>query len=151
MFRYQGSCAGLTNTLDLLLSQIKIVLKADIVVLYTMDQTSKQPTLHLIIGLNNSTGIKDQTQSWKGLVWRVIKKRDVVTLNNIWLEQSSLVRRNFFLREGVITYIGIPISTNGKLLGVVEVYFRREFNPDQKWYRTFRQVIQGIIPLLDGH
>lgn len=149
MFSYQTSHAGIKNKLYTRLGQIQISLKADIVVLYTIDQVSKQPVLAMIVGQNNSNAIKDNTQSWKGLVWRVIQKRDVVTINNIWLEQFSLVRRNFFLREKIISYTGFPISTNGKLLGILEVFFRQKHQPDQTWYSKFREVVQDLIPLIN--
>ena len=136
--------------LDSLLAQSKSDLGADVIPLYTFDQTSSQFQLLKIIGLNKPFNIIKQKQSWKGLAWRVAQKRDIVTLTDIWTESSSLVRQSLFRKEGITSYSGIPITKNGLILGVLECFFRQSFQPDPSWYSQLRNTvlqITSIIPI----
>ena len=148
--KFQGSRSNKSKILNNLLEKIILDLNADIVTFYTIDQKSNQPGLYKVLGLSDSFGIIEQTQSWKGLVWRVVQKRDIVTLTDIWSEASSLVRRRLFLRENIISYTGIPITSNGLILGVLEIFFRQKVQLDPNWYRLLRKSAQEIGSLLNS-
>ncbi len=116
--------------------------------MYSINQASDQLHLYKVIGLSKHFGVSEQKQSWKGLVWRVVQKRDIVTLPDIWTESSSLVRCNLFIREAITSYTGIPITKNGLILGVLEFFFRQEFQPDPNWYCLLRNNVREITPIL---
>ena len=46
---------------------------------------------------------------------------------------SQFRRRALFAREGFKTYGAVPLIARGKLLGVLEVFNRTAFEPDQEW------------------
>ncbi len=148
--KFQGIRSNKSKILNNLLEKIILDLNADIVTIYTIDQNSNLPGLYKVLGLNDSFGIIEQIQSWKGLVWRVAQKRDIVTLTDIWSEASYLVRRRLFLRENINSYTGIPITSNGLILGVLEIFFRQQVQLDSNWYRLLRKSSQEIGSLLNS-
>ena len=137
-----------SENIDDLLYKSKVELSADILTLYSINQTYNQLQLYKVIGLSKPFGLIEQKQSWKGLVWRVAQKRDIVTLPDIWTESPSLVRQQLFIRENITSYSGIPVTKNGLILGILELFFRKEFQPGASWYRDLRIVAQLIVPIL---
>ncbi|MBK9964113.1 MAG: GAF domain-containing protein [Holophagales bacterium] len=49
-------------------------------------------------------------------------------------------------REGFVSYIGVPLVTKGQVLGVLEVFHRRPFDPDPEWLETL-DVLAGQASL----
>ena len=141
--------AKLKKQLDLTLETILIQTSADAADIFIIDKRTTQPTFYSGRGFGEIPPYALQSDSWKGLVWRVIQKRDLVFLPNIWVESSSLVRKTAFEQYHFISYQGIPLVTNGKLLGVLEIFHCQEFFPDSTWFELFRSLANQLSLLLD--
>jgi len=83
---------NLDYVLDLLLELVMLQVNADAADIFLLDKITAQPILCRSLGLKNISSLSELSHSWKGLIWRVIQKRDLVSLPNIWIESSSLVR-----------------------------------------------------------
>lgn len=130
---------------NLLLEQIMVQLKPDAVILWLINNHTSQPETNNSLGFQEVPSINNHFHSWKGLIWRVIQKRDLVSLPNIWTETSALVRASHFRQEHFITYHGLPLISRGKILGVLEVFHRREFRAKPTWIELFRVLAeQGL-------
>ena len=135
---------NLGNALDLLLELVMRQVNADAVNLFLLDKRTAQPILYKSLGLKKISSLSEQRHSWKGLIWRVIQKRDLVSLPNIWIESSSLVRGTLFKQECFTSYHGIPLVAEGKIIGVLEVFHRQEFSPNSAWFRLFRNLAEQV-------
>ena len=133
----------------LLLEQIMVQLEPDAVILWLINKNTSQPVITNSLGLQVNPSINDHFHSWKGLIWRVILKRDLVSLPNIWTETSALVRASHFRKERFITYHGLPLISRGKILGVLEIFHRREFKAESIWIELFRNLAAQSLKTLD--
>jgi GAF domain-containing protein len=79
----------------------------------------------------------------------VIQKRDLVSLPNIWIESSSLVRGTLFKEERFTSYHGIPLAAGGKIFGVLEVFHCQEFSPNSTWFQLFRNLAEQVSLTLE--
>ncbi|MGB2963527.1 MAG: GAF domain-containing protein [Anaerolineales bacterium] len=137
----EGICnIKLAKNHKLLLEQIMVQLEPDAVILWLINKNTSQPVITNSLGLQVIPSINDHFHSWKGLIWRVIQKRDLVSLPNIWTETSALVRASHFRKERFITYHGLPLISRGKMLGVLEIFHRREFKAESIWIELFRNL-----------
>ena len=140
---------NLDNALALLLELVMQQVNADAVNLFLLDKRTAQPILYKSLGLKKISSLSEQRHSWKGLIWRVIQKRDLVSLPNIWIESSSLVRGTSFKQECFNSYHGIPLISRGKIIGVLEVFHRQEFSPNSAWFRLFRNLAEQVSHALE--
>ncbi len=134
----------------LTLEHIRTQANADAVDISVIDKRTAQPVFYSALGFGEISPYGFQPDSWKGLVWRVIKKRDLVSLPNIWAESSTLVRKTAFQQYRFISYQGIPLAANGKILGVLEVFHCQEFFPDSTWFKLFRSQAGKLSQILDA-
>jgi GAF domain-containing protein len=135
--------------LDLTLEHILNQTSADAVDIFKLDKKTAQPVFFYGRGFGEMPSYALQYDSWKGLVWRVLQKRDLVSLPNIWVESSSLVRKTAFEQYRFISYQGIPLAINGKILGVLEIFHCQEFFPDSSWFELFRSLADQLSQTLD--
>ena len=135
--------------LDLALEHIRIQTSADAVDIFKIDRRTAQPVYYFGRGFGEMPPYAHQPDSWKGLVWRVLQKRDLVFLPNIWVESSSLVRKTAFEQYRFISYQGLPLATRGKILGVLEIFHCQEFFPDSSWFELFRSLADQLSQTLD--
>jgi GAF domain-containing protein len=137
-----------SSQIDELIQKAAIELKADSIILYLINLETTQPFFWTSFGLNTNPRIKDQDSSWKGLTWRVIQKRDIVTIPDIWADSLSLARKHLFQGERFISYQGMPLIKEGKLIGVLEILNREKFIPDNKWFSQLREFVNGLTEVI---
>ena len=135
---------NLDKELDLLLELVMLQVNADAADIFLLDKSTAQPILYKSLGLKKISSLSEQSHSWKGLIWRVIQKRDLVSLPNIWIESSSLIRGALFKQERFTSYHGIPLAAGGKIFGVLEVFHYQEFSPNSAWFQLFRNLAEQI-------
>ncbi len=140
---------NLDKVLDLLLELVILQVNADAADIFLIDKSSAQPIFYKSLGLKKISSLSEQSHSWKGLIWRVIQKRDLVSLPNIWIESPSLVRGALFKQEHFTSYHGIPLAARGKIFGVLEVFHCQELSPTSAWYKLFRNLAEQISLTLE--
>lgn len=55
-------------------------------------------------------------------------------------------RRSVFAREGFRSYAALPLTSQGRLFGALEVFHRSDLNPDADWFQ-YLDTIAGIASL----
>jgi len=133
----------------LTLEHIRTKTSADAVDIFKIDRRTAQPIYYIGRGFGEMPPYAHQPDSWKGLVWRVLQKRDLVFLPNMWVESSSLVRKTAFEQYRFISYQGLPLTTRGNILGVLEIFHCQEFFPDSSWFELFRSLADQLSQTLD--
>jgi GAF domain-containing protein len=123
--------ADLRVTLGLILDQLIERLSADAADILTVNDNPA--TLHIAVsrgfysGYPTSGGGSLPTDAWcfargAGSIHEIA---ELDRLERSW-------RRSLFAREGFRAYRGTPTKVRGRLVGVLEVFYRSEFEPDQE-------------------
>ena len=139
----------LNQAVDSLLEQVISSLDVDAAALTLVNVNSPQPIFFRGSGFYKGTINNKPYYSWKGLICRVIHKRDIVSVLNIWSESSALVRGIQFKQEGFISYRGIPLAIGSKILGVLEVFHRQETFTKSTWYSLLRVMAEQASHIIE--
>lgn len=80
---------------------------------------------------------KSSVKVGEGLAGRAALEQQVVYVQDLTETGESFSRSHLLKDEGFISYAGLPLIAKGQIKGVLEVFFRRSFNPDNKWFSFF--------------
>ena len=69
----------------------------------------------------------------QGLAGRAAETGEVVHINNLNDELTSLHQSPSIKDEKFIAYFGVPLITKGKVKGVLEIFHRSELHPTKEW------------------
>ena len=125
---------SLSLTLHIILEQVVSQLDVDAADIFLIDPDTQQPTYAEGQGFRRYQPQVETSQTRKGLVWRVLQKREMVAIPNLPKEAPTLVRGGMFSVEGFQSYYGIPLIAKGKIQGVLEVFRRIPPRVDSEWF-----------------
>lgn len=94
-------------------------------------------------GLHTDQMKKSREKVGEGSAGLAALERQVVFVRNIAEADGSFTRSHLTADEDFISYAGVPLIGGGQVQGVLEVFFRRPFHPDNKWFR-FLETIAGF-------
>lgn len=130
----------LNVTLDVLLEQVLSQLKVD-----------AADVLLLVPGsdmLEFSTGRGFSTGSFhfiyldfgKDLAWQAVSTGKRVHMDRLDHHLEKFARAELLRTEGFKAYFAVPLISNDKVKGVLEVFHRSKFEPDQEWLDFFEAI-----------
>jgi len=125
---------SLSLTLHIILEQVVSQLDVDAANIFLIDPDTHQPTYAEGQGFRRYQPQMETSQARKGLVWRVLQKRELVAIPNLPKEAPTLVRGGMFSVEGFQSYYGVPLIAKGKIQGVLEVFHRKPLRVDSEWF-----------------
>ena len=119
--------------LYLLLEQVTDQLEVDAADVLLMDEEHQQ--LIFVAGRGFKTEALKYTKLnvGEGLAGRAAEIKDVVYINNLGDEQTSLKQSPLLEGEGFVAYYGAPLISKGKVQGVLELFHRTPLNLDEDW------------------
>ena len=92
-------------------------------------------------GFNTPAPSRSMIRIGEGLAGQVVMKGR--TDHIVDLKNSSETKRDpLLLREGFVTYIGVPLVVKGQIKGVFEVFQRSSLSPNAEWMQ-FLQTLAG--------
>jgi PAS domain S-box-containing protein len=130
----------LSLTLDILLQQVKAELDVDAANVLLFDRD--------MLELKQEASIGFQTQSQKrlqlgeGRAGQVALERELVVLPEISGQEQTLIQHEFSTGERVAGYVAVPLEAKGELVGVLEIFKREPFTPEQSWL-NFLKTLAG--------
>ncbi|MBI4307856.1 MAG: PAS domain-containing protein [Chloroflexi bacterium] len=71
----------------------------------------------------------------EGCAGRVALDRGPVCVVDLRKAEECAQRLSLAASEGFVTYVGVPLVSKGRILGVLETYHRIPFEPDEEWMR----------------
>jgi HD-GYP domain-containing protein (c-di-GMP phosphodiesterase class II) len=95
-------------------------------------------------GLHTDQMKKSRVKVGEGLAGRAALERQVVFVRNVTEAGEPFTRSHLTGEEDFISYAGVPLTAGGQVQGVLEVFFRRPFYPDNKWFR-FLETLAGFV------
>ncbi len=136
--------------LFLLLEQVTDQLEVDAADVLLMDE--KQEQLLFVAGRGFQTDALRYTKLnvGEGLAGRVADSKEVVRINNLEAERTLLKHNPTLAREDFIAYYGIPLTSKGKVLGVLELFNRSPLNPDAEWLNFLNLLASETAVAIDN-
>ncbi len=119
--------------LYLLLEQVTEQLGVDAADVLLMDEENQK--LFFVAGRGFQTDALKYTRLdiGQGLAGRAAEIMDVVYVNNLVKEATSLSQSPLLRDERFMAYYGAPLISKGKVQGVLELFHRSPLDPDEEW------------------
>jgi HD-GYP domain-containing protein (c-di-GMP phosphodiesterase class II) len=78
----------------------------------------------------------------EGCAGRVALDRKILNIPDLRKDRVEFDRSPMFLQENFVTYWGVPLMAKGRVLGVLEMFNRSPFRPDNDW-QNFLIMVAG--------
>jgi putative nucleotidyltransferase with HDIG domain len=144
------SAVDLYSTTKVILEEAAKHIHADAVALLALDP--KTETLNFVNGYGFRYGTFQHThlQLGEGFAGQVVQKKQIIDIRNLQEEPQSFSRATNFQDEGFMTYLGTPLIARGEIKGVLEIFQRRAFEPDQEWFNIVETISNQIAIAIDN-
>ena len=119
--------------LYLLLEQVTDELKVDAADVLLLDEDSQQ--LIFVAGQGFKTEALKYTKLdiGSGLAGKAAETAEVIRIQNLRNEITSLEQSPSFEEEGFVSYFGVPLISKGMVKGVLELFHRSQLEPNTEW------------------
>lgn len=124
---------NLSLTLHIILEQVVSQLDVDAADIILIDPDTLEVTNTEGQGFRYYQPQSGITHVRHDLAWRVLQRRELVALPDLYRESPTLLRGRTFALEGFKSYFGIPLVAKGRVLGVMEVFHRQPLRVDEEW------------------
>jgi PAS domain S-box-containing protein/putative nucleotidyltransferase with HDIG domain len=129
-------------TLNVILDQVLAHLHADSAAILKFNRSTD--FLELVAGKGFKTSLISETslRGDEGYAGKTISKRMIVHVPHLCEADPPFERDRLVRDESFISYYAAPLTAKGKIEGVLEVFFRKEFQGSKEWLE-FLQTIAG--------
>jgi len=119
--------------LYLLLEQVTEELEVDAADVLLLDEENQQ--LVFVAGQGFITDALRHTklEMGQGLAGRAAESGEVIHINNLKDESTSLHQSPLIKDEKFVSYFGVPLVAKGEIKGVLEIFHRTELHPSEDW------------------
>jgi PAS domain S-box-containing protein len=105
------------------------------------------PTMHLLTyaagrGFRTPSITRSELRSGQGLAGRAILERQIVTAPDLQQSDVQFTRSGLLAGEAFVSYAGAPLIAKGQVKGVLEIFQRHPFTPDDEWLE-FLEALAG--------
>jgi HD-GYP domain-containing protein (c-di-GMP phosphodiesterase class II) len=141
LHRIDQAIAGsldLTLTLDVVLEQVKAQLNSDAVAALLLNQYTQMLEFASGIGFHGKTIERSRLRLGEGLGGQAILERKTVSVSNLRENGDRFTRASLLAGEGFSSYFATPLIAKGQINGLLEVYNRSPFSPDENWLEFFK-------------
>ncbi|PKO00674.1 MAG: hypothetical protein CVU42_02275 [Chloroflexi bacterium HGW-Chloroflexi-4] len=123
----------LSNTLDNLLDHVIGLLNVSAAdfLLYNSETLSLNYSAGK--GFKTDAITKSCLQLGEGFAGRAAVQRKTIIVNDLRLVGGKYGRKELLKEEHFVAYFGVPLITQNKVIGVLDIFNRSALNPDQPW------------------
>jgi HD-GYP domain-containing protein (c-di-GMP phosphodiesterase class II) len=61
-------------------------------------------------------------------------ERKMLVIKNLPGEMNGLINSPELAAEGFVTYLGVPLTAKGEIMGVLEIFHREKLEPAKEWF-----------------
>jgi putative nucleotidyltransferase with HDIG domain len=127
------STMELRPILDVLLDQITAHLHVDAATILLLAPHTQTLDTAARRGFNTPALQHTHLPLGKGYAGRAALERRVIHIGNLAQAGGDLSQADLFLQEGFASYFAFPLVAKGQVKGVLELFLRLPFAPDQEW------------------
>ncbi len=77
-------------------------------------------------------------------------RRELISISDLRSVEAECPRIEIFLSENFLSYYAAPMVAKGRLLGVLEVFLRRHYEPDREWLDFLEMLANQIAIAVDN-
>jgi PAS domain S-box-containing protein len=132
----------LTLTLNVVLEQVKTQLNVDTAAVLLLDPHTQMLEFAAGIGFRSKAIESSHLRLGEGLGGRAALERTTVNITNLLENSTQFDRATVLADEGFATYFRTPLIAKGQVNGVLEVFHRSPFAPDENWLE-FLKILAG--------
>ena len=124
-------------TFNVFLDQVVSQLGMDAADVLLMDPLTFKLRFMAGKGFRTSALQYTQLSLGEGYAGQAALEKSLVRIENLRATPDSLKRSPLFKEEEFVTYFGQPLIAKAQVVGVLEVFHRSPFDPDQEWLDFF--------------
>jgi putative nucleotidyltransferase with HDIG domain/PAS domain S-box-containing protein len=124
--------------LKVVLEQVKTQLNVDASAVFLFNPHTQTLEFAAGIGFRGKNIERSRLRPGEGLGGRVVLERRTVSVTNLLEDSAQFVRAPLLADEGFAAYFGTPLIAKGQVNGVLEVFHRSPFAPDENWLEFFK-------------
>lgn len=127
------SSIDVKTTFNIIIEHVLTRLGADATAFYLLNQ--HRPVLEFASGSGFSTAAFEHDRQRLGddLVGQVALGQTLLHVADITRIPDTSPRKQPMLKEGFVSYVGVPLIVKGEMKGVLEVFHRSAVQPDHEW------------------
>ena len=140
----------LSTTLEVLLDQItqRLGIDAADVLLFDPDQQHLQRAAGR--GFKTEALQHTKLEPGEGYAGQVMANRETLFVPDLRQEPGALLQSPLFESEGFISYISAPLIAKDEVKGVIELFQRTEFKPDEEWFEFVEMLATQAAIAIDN-
>jgi PAS domain S-box-containing protein len=128
--------------LNMLLEQVTQHLKADFAAVLRYEAQAQHFEFAAGRGFRARLPGRTYFRTADGLAGKVAQSKRLVRVSPVSTAEDA-ARAPWLLREGVVSYFGIPLMAKGRLQGVLELFYRRETPMPESGWVTYLETLAG--------
>lgn len=82
----------------------------------------------------------------EGYAGQAALTRQTIYISDLQNRKTDFLRSPFFHQEGFACYFGVPLIAKGEIKGVLEIFHRTPFKPDDEWL-DFMETLAGQVAI----
>ena len=127
-------------TFRIILEEVKTQLNIDAVAVLLLNQHTQYLEFASGLGFRNKTIERSRLQLGEQDDGYSAIERRTVRIINLLEDGVQFDRAHLVADEGFVMYVGTPLIAQGQVNGVLEVFHRLPFTPDENWLEFFKIV-----------
>jgi HD-GYP domain-containing protein (c-di-GMP phosphodiesterase class II) len=127
----------LNLTLSVILEQVKTQLNIDAAAILLLNPHNQILEFASGIGFRSIAIERSRLRLGEGNSGRAALERRMVSITDLHENKTQFDRALLLADEGFTTYFGTPLIAKGLVNGVLEIYNRSPFSPDENWLEFF--------------
>jgi PAS domain S-box-containing protein/putative nucleotidyltransferase with HDIG domain len=136
------SSTDLRTTLDVLLKEVIVQLKADAACVLLFNKNTLTLDYTASRGFRSKATQQTKLGSGQGFAGRVILDRKTIHVSDLGETENKLTESLTFAGEKFTAYVGAPLIAKGQIMGVLEIFQRAPLAPDTDWF-DFLDMLAG--------
>lgn len=129
-----NSSLDLRVTLNILLDQVVEKLKIDAASVLLYNPRNQMLEYAAGRGFRSQSIENYHLRIGEGISGQAAMERHLIQALNLDELDNSVAYANIMREEGFASYFSMPLIAKGQVKGVLDVFNRKSFNPDQDWY-----------------
>jgi PAS domain S-box-containing protein len=144
------SSLDLQTTLETVLEQVTDQLNVDAASVLLVDKSTLKLERSQTHGFEAVRSENLDLVTSQGYAERIFNERQPVQVFNLGEVLDALAPGQFVGEERFASYIGVPLTANDQVVGVLEIYHRTSLTPDAEWFEFLETLAGQTVIAIDN-
>lgn len=144
------SSRDLPKTLDIILEELIACVNMDVAVILLLNKTNQVLEYAAARGLRTQALRYTKLRVGQGIAGVAAQERTIVHVADLRKSHFLFSQAPLLKDEGVISYLAVPLISDDQVKGVLEIFYRTPFEPDDEW-KTFLESLARQTAIAIDH